>query len=76
MQNIIEILKGIGVEVPADKTEELNKQLAANYKTVAEHQQKIGRLEQERDGYKAPFLCTAPRSAEGDVYCHHQRKAD
>lgn len=49
MQNIIEILKGFGIEVPEDKQADLRKQIAANYKTVAEFEQKTGRLEQERD---------------------------
>lgn len=35
MQNINEILTGLGIEVPEDKTEELGRLVAANYKTVA-----------------------------------------
>lgn len=53
MQNIIDILKGFGIEVPEDKTEELNKQVSANYKTVSEFDKKIGKVEQERDSFKA-----------------------
>lgn len=53
MTNIIEILKGLGIEVPADKQSELNKQVADNYKTVVEVDKKIGKLEAERDQWKS-----------------------
>lgn len=53
MQNITEILKEIGIEVPEDKLPDLIKKVAENYKTVAEMEKKTGRLEQERDDYKS-----------------------
>ena len=36
MKNILEILKGIGVEIPEDKKEEFNTSFTANYKTINE----------------------------------------
>lgn len=53
MKNINEILKDLGITVPEDKTAELQKLVAENYKTVAEFDKKVGRVETERDGYKA-----------------------
>ena len=53
MKNITEILKELGITVPEDKAAELQKQVAENYKTVAEFDKKVGRLETERDGYKS-----------------------
>lgn len=48
MKNINEILKDLGIEVPEDKTAELQKLVAENYKTVAEFDKKVGRVETER----------------------------
>lgn len=64
MKNIIEILKGIGIEVPEDKTADLNKELAENYKTVAEFDKVKQKLETERDGYKTQ-LDTAQEALKG-----------
>lgn len=50
MKNINEILKDLGIEVPEDKASELTKLVAENYKTVAEFDKKVRRLETERDG--------------------------
>lgn len=58
MKNIIEILKDLGITVPEDKTAELNKLVAENYKTVAEFDKRVGRLETERDGLQSQ-LATA-----------------
>lgn len=52
MKNIIEILKGLGIEVPEDKTADLNKEVAENYKTVAEFDKKVAKIEKERDDFK------------------------
>lgn len=52
MKNITDICKELGIEVPADKVSDLNKLVAENYKTVAEHEKKLTKLETERDGYK------------------------
>lgn len=61
MKNINEILKELGITVPEDKTAEFQKLVAENYKTVAEFDKKVGRLETERDGYKSQ-LDTATES--------------
>ncbi len=55
MQNIQELLKAIGLEIPADKADDFNKNFAANYKTVAEFDKKVQKLEVERDSYKDQF---------------------
>lgn len=55
MKNIFEILSNSGVEVPEDKKTELTKQIAENYKTVAEFDKVKNRLEVERDNYKDSF---------------------
>lgn len=49
MKNVLEILKSMGIEVPADKESEITKAIAENYKTIVEHEKKIAKLEQERD---------------------------
>lgn len=53
MKNINEILKELGITVPEDKTAELQRLVAENYKTVAEFDKKVGRLETERDGLQS-----------------------
>ena len=52
MKNIIDILKDHGVDVPADQLENINKVVAENYKTVAEYDKKVAKLESERDAQK------------------------
>lgn len=52
MQNIIEILKANGIEVPEDKVATINKAVAENYKTVSEVEKKTSKLESERDSWK------------------------
>lgn len=64
MQNIHEILKKFGVEVPADSKADFDKEVAANYKTVAEHEKKLGKVEGERDNY-AEQLKTAQETLKG-----------
>lgn len=49
MKNIMEILSDLGVTVPEDKQAELNKAVAKNYKTIAEHENKVNKLTEERD---------------------------
>lgn len=61
MKNINELLAGIGVEIPEDKKEEFNKAFNENYKTSAEFDKKVARLETERDGFKEQ-LATANES--------------
>ena len=58
MKNIYDILKAFGIEVPEDKKEAFDKEVAANYKTVSEANQlseKLKTAEQERDSYKEKY---------------------
>ncbi len=58
MENIEEILKGIGITIPEDKKESFNELLSKNYKTVAEVSRIKSSLEQaktERDTYKTKY---------------------
>lgn len=64
MQNILDILKGIGIEVPKDKVDTLNDEVAKNYKAIAEYDKKVKKLEAERDGYKTQ-LDTANETLKG-----------
>lgn len=53
MKNIIEICKGAGIDIPEDKHAEIMKAVKdEGYITLAEHEKKIKRVEDERDGYK------------------------
>ena len=52
MQNIIEICKEFGLEIPADKQSDFNKKVAENYVTKAEHDKKLNRAETDRDTWK------------------------
>lgn len=52
MQNIEAILTELGIEVPADKKENLTKKVAENYVTKAEHEKKLGKAETDRDAWK------------------------
>lgn len=64
MQNILDILKGIGIEVPKDKVDTFNDEVAKNYKAIAEYDKKVKKLETERDGYKTQ-LDTANETLKG-----------
>lgn len=79
MQNIIDILKELGIEVPEDKTADLNKKVAENYKTVAEHTRKLEKAEADRDNYKSQ-LETAQETLKGfegvDLNTMNQQLAD
>lgn len=52
MQNIMEILKEFGVEIPEEKKSEINKRVAENYVTEAEHGKKVRKLEGDRDEWQ------------------------
>ena len=79
MKNIVDILKGIGIEVPEDKLEDFNSEVAKNYKTIAEYDKKVQRLESDRDAYKEQ-LDTANNTLKGfegvDVATMNQQIAD
>lgn len=64
MQNIIEICKEFGLEIPADKQAEFTKKVSENYLTKAEHDKKIGKVETDRDNWKEKAE-TAERTLEG-----------
>lgn len=52
MKNIIDICKDFGLGIPADKQADFNRAVAENYKTVAEFDKRVSRLETERDAHK------------------------
>lgn len=52
MQNIIEILKSNGIEIPEDKVATINKAVSENYKTVSEFEKKVSKLEEENESLK------------------------
>ena len=52
MKNIHTILSEYGITVPEDKTADLNKEVAANYKTVAEHSKVADKLKAAEDALK------------------------
>lgn len=52
MENINDICTKLGIEIPNDKKEAFNKAVNENYKTVAEFEKKIGKVEADRDNWK------------------------
>lgn len=52
MQNILDICKEFGLEIPADKQSDFNKKVVENYVTKAEHDKKLNRAESDRDTWK------------------------
>lgn len=64
MQNITEILKKHGIEVPEEVKADFEKDVSANYKTIAEYEKKLGKIEGERDNY-AEQLKTAQETLKG-----------
>lgn len=55
MKNALEIVKGLGFELTDEQAEALNSEINANYKTVAEFDKKIKKVEGERDNLKSQF---------------------
>lgn len=49
MKNILTILKDLGIDVPAEKEADLNKAVAENYKTAAEHDKKVEKMQKDID---------------------------
>ena len=64
MQNVSEILKEFGLELPADKVEDFKKKFNENYKTVNEFNSKVEKLEGERDNFKVQYE-TASETLKG-----------
>lgn len=52
MKDIVKICEEQGITIPDDKAEAFKKSVAENYKTVAEFDKKVAKLEAERDGFK------------------------
>ena len=52
MQNIIEILKSNGIDVPEDKVATINKAVSENYKTISEFEKKVSKMEAENESLK------------------------
>ena len=86
MQNIIEILKSNGIEVPEDKVTTINKAVAENYKTISEVEKKTAKLESERDSWKeraeaaeetvTKFDGIDPEKIQGEVEAWKKKAAD
>lgn len=53
MKNILQILKELGVEVPAEKESALNAAVAENYKTVADYGKQKEKLDEANEKLKA-----------------------
>lgn len=49
MKNIKDICAEFGVEIPTDKATDFEKAVSENYKTIAEFDKKVAKLEAERD---------------------------
>lgn len=47
MKNIIEILKAYGIELTDEQKTTLTKEVAENYKSIAEHEKKLSKIETE-----------------------------
>lgn len=52
MQNIMEILKSNGIEVPEEKVATINEAVSKNYKTISEFEKKVSKLENENESLK------------------------
>lgn len=52
MQNIMEILKANGIEVPEEKVATINEAVSKNYKTISEFEKKVSKLENENESLK------------------------
>ena len=50
MENIVSILSGLGVEIPQELVPALHKEIAENYKTVAEFQKLRKQLDRLKSG--------------------------
>lgn len=62
MKNIHTILSELGITVPEDKKNDLDKAVAENYKTTAEHEKKVSRLTEDLTA-----MTTRAETAEGTL---------
>lgn len=53
MQKLIETLRELGIDVPAEKETEVRKKISEGYKNVAEYNKALKKIEEERDNYKS-----------------------
>lgn len=78
MQNIIEICKEFGIEIPEDKQKDFTAKVTENYTTKAEVEKKIGKLEADRDKWKqdAETAAETLKGFEGKDFDAMQREVD
>ena len=55
MKNALEIVKALGIELTEEQQQTLNSEISANYKTSAEFDKKIRKLQEEKDNLQAQF---------------------
>ena len=86
MQKLIETLGSFGIEVPADKAEEVKRALSKYYKNNGEVTQTLTKVEGERDAWKEraetaentlkSFEGIDPESIKGELATWKQKAAD
>lgn len=86
MQKLIETLGSFGIEVPADKVEEVKRALSKYYKNNGEVTQTLTKVEGERDAWKdraetaentlKSFEGIDPESIKGELATWKQKAAD
>jgi hypothetical protein len=86
MQKLIETLGSFGIEVPADKVEEVKRALSKYYKNNGEVTQTLTKVEGERDAWKEraetaentlkSFEGIDPESIKGELATWKQKAAD
>lgn len=86
MQKLIETLGSFGIEVPADKAEEVKRALSKYYKNNGEVTQTLTKVEGERDAWKdraetaentlKSFEGIDPESIKGELATWKQKAAD
>lgn len=86
MQKLIETLGSFGIEVPADKVEEVKRALSKYYKNNGEVTQTLTKVEGERDAWKEraetaentlkSFEGIDPESTKGELATWKQKAAD
>lgn len=64
MRKLLEILRSAGVEIPEDKQADVKRAFFESYKSVGEFNKTVGKLTEERDGYKGQ-LETATATLQG-----------
>ena len=53
MKNALEIVKSLGIELTEEQQQQLNSEISANYKTVAEFEKKTKKLEEDKNNLQA-----------------------